>query len=224
MLRILVTASTLGLAALMSQASASNCEIEEYDHNGSLMEVQICDSDLVITYLRPRSGLPVSGGTRLFEGRVSSIGSISGQSRLFSAGCGEITYDVEGAVRPNSILLSGKAPVRNANCKVTRYRDDELLFTRQAAAAPRTVAPRPAAPRASTDDWYAIAGAFGDFAGAAERVSELPSGWAVKNSNECRNFRNGFWIAAIGPLSKSDADAWSSVVPREFQPYVKSCN
>lgn len=138
-------AVALGLAS--PQANASNCAVDMYDHNGSLMEVQLCDNYLGITYVRPRAGLPSSvvNGTLLFEGRISGIGAVSGQSRLFSATCGELTYDVEGAVRPNSILLSGTAPVRDANCRVTRYRNDELLFTLQAAAAPQPLAPRPAA-------------------------------------------------------------------------------
>ncbi|HUW74147.1 MAG TPA: hypothetical protein VMW05_09005 [Methyloceanibacter sp.] len=72
----------LGLAA--SPVEASNCAVDAYDHNGSLMEMQVCDGGgMSISYTQPRRGLigvGVTSGTLLFEGVEQAGGAISGQA------------------------------------------------------------------------------------------------------------------------------------------------
>jgi hypothetical protein len=42
------------------------------------------------------------------------------------------------------------------------------------------------------------------------------------NTNQCPNFRNGYWIATAGPLSKQEAQAYSGGASH-FGAYVKTC-
>lgn len=211
-----------GLVLATPQAAASNCVVDEYDHNGSLVKARICDRTLDITYLAPKASLKRIGvrrGTLLIQGTISRIGAVTAQAYVFKSGCRPASYTVSGAIRQTSIWLEGDAPVRNSRCRVSRYRYDELLFTLQSSS----VAPPISRPRPQANDWYAIAGAFGDFAGAASRVSQLGGSWAVKNTNDCPNFTPGYWIAAVGPLSQRDAEAWKSTA-RQYGAYIKSCH
>jgi hypothetical protein len=209
-----VTAAVL-LFMVSGNAQASNCSIDEYGHNGSVMEVQMCDNELYISYSKPKSSLRKIGvrrGTTLFEGRVSKIGAVSGTAYRFSASCGEIAYDVEGAIRPNSILLDGQAPVRNKRCQITEYRYDELLFTLNGYAE-----------KMVNNDWYAIAGAFRDRNSADRQVRKMPRQWQVMNTRDCPNFTRGYWVVVAGPMSERDAQRAADSASR-FQAYPKQCN
>lgn len=143
-----------------SPAAASACALDNYDHNGSLMEMQVCDGGAItISYVNPRPGLVPHGvrsGTLLFNGSEQAGGVISGQARIFNARCGEILYPVSGSVQGNSIILRGSAPVRNKRCRVTRYRADTLVFTLQAAAPPPP--PPPAVVQPSCPAGYVFSG------------------------------------------------------------------
>jgi len=196
-------------------AHASNCSVDEYDHNGSIMEVQMCDNEWYISYSRPKASLRklgVRAGTTLFEGTVSRIGAVFGKARRFSAACGEISSDVEGAVRPNSILLEGQAPSRNKRCRITEYRYDELLFSLQDYGD-----------NVAAADWYAVAGAFSNRNNADQRVREFPREWVVMNTRECPNFTPGYWVVVTGPMSEPDARRAASGAQR-YQAYAKTCN
>ncbi|MCY0147220.1 hypothetical protein OEG84_05710 [Hoeflea sp. G2-23] len=162
----------------------------------------------------------------MFDGRVTAVGAVIGKAWVFSARCGAMSYDVTGAVRPNSILLEGRAPKRDKKCKVTRYRDDELLFTNSYSKPSRpaqTAKPdRKQRLRASGDDWYAIAGAFPEFGDASDRVSELAGSWFVLDTNECLRFTRNYWVAAAGPMSERDAKRAAGSA-RRFDAYTKKC-
>lgn len=123
----------LAVGSPNAPSHASACAVDEYDHNGSTMEYQVCDGgEISISYVRPRSGLRPHGvreGTLLFNGSENRNGRITGQARIFNNHCGEITYSVSGTSQGGSIVLNGQAPVRNKSCRVTRYRPDRLLFT-----------------------------------------------------------------------------------------------
>lgn len=273
---LLAAAALLAVSGPTMPAQASNCAVDEFDHNGSTMEAQVCDGgNLSISYIRPRSGLRnlgVGDGTLLFDGFEQGGGRISGQARLFSRRCGVITYTVSGSKNSaGTIVLSGSAPVRNNNCQVARYRTDRLVFTllggapqtstnvapscpagfvlsggqcvRQATSAPTPTcpagfvysrgqcvrtggpapSPRPHTPNAGVGDWYAIAGSFRSRLQAQQRKDALGFGWIVMNTNQCPNFTNGFWIAAAGPYSKQDAQAYSGGAGH-FRAYVKTCH
>ena len=211
-------------------------------HNGSVMDVQVCDGGrLVISYAQPRAGMARAGaqpGSLLFDGVESGGGAISGQSRVFSARCGVITYPVNGNRQGNSIVLRGAAPVRGNGCQVVRYRQDNLVFSQLAAAPPPTPQCPPGysfitgqciqnstgpAPGTGGGGWYAIAGSFISQTQAQTRVAQLGGGgWFVMNTAQCPNFRNGFWIATAGPLPRGQAQALASTA-RRFGAYAKSC-
>ncbi|SEO22866.1 hypothetical protein SAMN05216227_10663 [Pseudorhodobacter antarcticus] len=197
------------------KAQASNCSVDEYDHNGSTMEVQMCDNELYISYSRPKASLSkigVRSGTMLFEGTISNIGAVSGVAYRFSADCGDIAYNVDGAIRPNSILLSGQAPVRNKKCQITKKGYDELLFTMQSYRE-----------KVAEGDWYAIAGSFRDRNSADQLVRKFPRDWTVVNTSICPKFTRGYWLVAVGPLSEQDAKTSASNV-RGMEAYAKRCN
>ncbi len=106
--------------AAMTQAHADGF----YNHNGSLVELEWLEGDgMVVTYVRPRNGLPssVRRGTVLFEGASPANGSIYGTAYVFSNNCGAVGYRVEGRFSGDDFWIDGPAPVRNANCRVVRY-------------------------------------------------------------------------------------------------------
>lgn len=112
-------AAILSVLLLASVAEAG----EYFNHNGSTMRMVWGEGDgFEIRYAQPRSGLPVSRGTVLFEGASPANGSIYGTAYIFSSKCGRIGYDVTGKFRNNGdFYLQGEAPVRNTRCRVVRY-------------------------------------------------------------------------------------------------------
>ena len=235
------------LSAPVPKALASNCAVDDYDHNGSLMQLQVCDGGgITISYLRPRSGLTPHGvrdGTLLFDGVEQPNGAISGQARLFNSRCGVITYAVTGSRQGTSIVLRGNAPVRDRNCQISRQRPDTLVFSLVAASPPGSQpscppgfvfsngqcirgggAPGPGpAPAPQAGDWHAIAGSFRSQQQAQARASQLGGGWYVMNTAQCPNFTNGYWIATAGPFGKGQAQAYASGA-RQHGAYVKTCH
>ncbi len=120
------------LFSFADESKASHCSLDEYTHNGSVMEVIACDEGVTISYIKPRRGLSRLGihdGTLLFRGLVSDNGRISGQARVFKRGCGEMTYPVSGRFdQDNRLVLNGQAPVRGGDCVIKRFRQDNLVF------------------------------------------------------------------------------------------------
>lgn len=146
---LIPTITFLIFAFSLSNAQASDCSVDEYDHNGSRMEVQFCapanaiNTDVSIIYTDARMGLieqGVGNGTLLFEGIRRSDGSISGQARLFSNRCGETPYAVSGSQQSDRIVLRGNAPRLDSNCRVNGKRPDTLVFTVTIRQAPTPVA------------------------------------------------------------------------------------
>ena len=121
----------LGLA--ITSAQASNCRVDNFDHNGSTMEFQMCDGRAFsIVYTKPRPGLKkigVNDGTLLIEGTVGNNDRLIGEARIFNKLCGEKTYSVSGSDRGDTIVLRGQAPRQDANCKVVGTKADRLVFT-----------------------------------------------------------------------------------------------
>lgn len=113
------------------------CDSAFYNHNGSVMEVHVCDGQMKIEYDQPRSSLRKHGvkpGTVLFRGEVYQVtgaAKINGRANVFLKGCGSKSYEVNGWMEGNTITMAGQAPVRGSNCKVGKYRNDQLLFTGQ---------------------------------------------------------------------------------------------
>lgn len=123
------------LVGLATVTPAQACDSAFYDHNGSRMEVHVCDGRMVIEYDAPKRSLRKHGvrpGTVLFRGSVfqmSGGGSkITGSARVFKSGCGPKAYEVNGWMQDNSITMAGRAPVRNSQCGIRKYRNDNLRF------------------------------------------------------------------------------------------------
>jgi hypothetical protein len=127
----MAAAVALMVSVLAQPASASNCALDFYNHNGSRMEVTMCDNGIWIHYDNPRQGMRNQGvqpGELLVDGTWAGQNGISGTARVFKRGCGAATYPVSGSVQGNRIVLVGQAPVRGNGCQITRYRDDRLVF------------------------------------------------------------------------------------------------
>jgi hypothetical protein len=245
--RLFLVAASLALGIGASPVAASNCAVDEYDHNGSLMELQVCDGGgMSISYTRPRRGLlgvGVTSGTLLFNGVEQAGGAISGQARRFDKTCGPVLYPVTGHNHGGSIILRGNAPKLDGSCRVIGYRADKLLFTLQGAVSPPPPAGGPvvvaptcppgfvlsqgvcvsgnAGPAPSGGDWYAIAGSFRSQGEAQARANQYGPGWISLNTNTCPNLTNGYWIAAAGPFDKATAQLY---VNQSGSGYLKTCH
>lgn len=104
-------------------------------HNRSEMLLEArSDGTIIITYLTPREGLSAQPGDFVIYGSIGGVtgkNSVSGIARIFSAKCGPAAYEVGGNITDDkkTINLTGNAPIRDANCKITRFKEDKLLFT-----------------------------------------------------------------------------------------------
>ncbi len=143
----------LALAALLAYgpAGAGDCAVDAYGQNGSVMEVQVCQGKISISYTKPRKGLVSLGvrkGTLLFEGSEHTDGSIVGRARIFSRICETAPFAVSGRRQGTTIVLNGNVPVRAANCRVVRHKPHTLVFTLKGARPGTTVpaTPQPARP------------------------------------------------------------------------------
>jgi len=122
------------LACVVLSVATGSCQFANaesfWDHNGSIVELKDSGNARRFYYRTPRAGLPVSSGMLLFEGRKNQ-NTYSGTAYVFSTTCGQLKYPVEGVVSEDqrTVRLYGKVPRRDSNCKVTGYRDDELVFT-----------------------------------------------------------------------------------------------
>jgi hypothetical protein len=128
------------LAAFAMLATPARAEVTEWDHNGSMVRLELNDKKVRLVYAQPRDGLGNAGvksGTVLFDGEVKTDGRYSGYAKLFRKGCEPVDYYVEGS-RDNGkgeILLQGQSPVyAGEGCKITGYTDEgsasSLKFTR----------------------------------------------------------------------------------------------
>jgi hypothetical protein len=106
-----------------------------WDHNGSIVYLEVSGASRKFYYQIPRSGLPVTNGTLLFNGRKDGD-RYSGTAFVFSTNCSARGYAVNGPVASDkrSITLYGKAPQVDSSCRVIGYRDDILVFTFQDAS------------------------------------------------------------------------------------------
>lgn len=75
--------------------------------------------------------------------------NLAGVAYAFRPGCAGESYEVSGSISADDKLLTlkGRAPVRDAACKVVSFRDQTLVISQRAAAPP--VAQAPPRPRAA---------------------------------------------------------------------------
>jgi hypothetical protein len=110
----------------------SGTGIPLWNHNGSTMRLVAVGSTRKFFYENPREGLAsvgVTTGKLLFTGRKSG-NSYSGTAYIFSH-CGQAPYRVSGPVSGDQrqVTLYGRAPVVAADCRISSYQDDALVFT-----------------------------------------------------------------------------------------------
>lgn len=107
-----------------------------WEHNGSIVYLEAEGHFRRFYYETPRSGLPVDSGTPLFHGQRRGNRYV-GTAYVFSDECGAIGYPVMGTVSADQLKISlrGKAPVRDSDCNIIRFRSDDLVFTYSRTAA-----------------------------------------------------------------------------------------
>jgi hypothetical protein len=104
-----------------------------WNHNGSLMSLELAGGQLRFAYVQPRPGMIDAGartGSGLFEGRLQAT-RISGLARVFVWQCGQFPYQVEGEVTNDGthITLKGLAPwVERATYALKGSAPDVLNF------------------------------------------------------------------------------------------------
>ena len=126
------TAAAAAAAATIATGSVAAAPAL-WRHNGSTMKAVYAGDTLRIAYDAPRSGLASLGiapDTQLFQGRKTGSNTYAGDATTFSKTCGPANYPVSGEVAPDqrSVTLKGRAPARGANCQITSYRDETLVF------------------------------------------------------------------------------------------------
>jgi hypothetical protein len=118
----------LSLIALLCAAPVHAASL--WDYSGSSFLLVGDGNAREFTYDTVQAGLPVSKGAAIFRGTASG-NHYSGTAYVFSPRCGAMGYSVTGAVNVDGsiIMLSGKAPRRDNNCKVIDYADSEMQFS-----------------------------------------------------------------------------------------------
>lgn len=119
---------TCGGGAVAAQAQGLNSST--WSHNNALVALVSSGNERIFRYLEMyASNVPARPGDVLFRGR--RIGrTYTGTAYLFSSQCGRIGYRVSGYVTNGElrVVMTGRAPRRNAQYQVIGYRIDSLVF------------------------------------------------------------------------------------------------
>lgn len=104
----------------------------QWDHNGSVMQLIMSDSQVMISYDVPRPGIAnvgVQRNTLLFNGILVGT-KVSGTARIFSRHCPPAPYQVQGefSADRSRLVLDGRAPRVDRNCNINSHKDDQLVF------------------------------------------------------------------------------------------------
>ncbi len=115
-----------------AQTQPASPEPTLWDHNGSVMSLVAKGSSREFDYQKPRPGMLEAGakpGSLLFRGEVSH-GQYSGTAFIFNPRCGQIPFQVKGAILDNDerIVLTGQAPRVGRNCRAYASYTSELEF------------------------------------------------------------------------------------------------
>jgi hypothetical protein len=119
--------------AAHAQTQAASPEPTLWDHNGSVMSLVAKGSSREFYYQKPRPGMLEAGAkpaSLLFRGGVSN-GQYSGTAFIFNPRCGQIPFQVKGAILDNDerIVLTGQAPRVGRNCQAYASYTSDLEFT-----------------------------------------------------------------------------------------------
>jgi hypothetical protein len=128
--------ATLGIAAMLiafTGIDGARAATSLWDHNGSTVYLVADGTTREFHYDEPRPGMLQAGarsGSLLFTGR-SINGRYLGTAYIFNRECGQIPYPVSGPILGNyeRVVLTGRAPRVDANCRVVGYFADTLEFS-----------------------------------------------------------------------------------------------
>jgi hypothetical protein len=126
--------ATGAVADAQAQTQTASAEPTIWDHNGSVMYLVANGQSREFHYQKPRAGMLEVGarpGTLLFRGEIDN-GQYSGTAYIFNPHCGQIPFEVKGAIRDNDerIILTGQAPRLGRNCRANESSMSSLEFTR----------------------------------------------------------------------------------------------
>jgi hypothetical protein len=115
-----------------AQTPASSPEPTIWDHNGSVMSLVANGSSREFYYQKPRPGMFEAGarpGSLLFRGQADN-GQYSGTAYMFNPRCGQIPFQVRGAILDNDerLVLTGQAPQVGRNCQTYASYTTNLEF------------------------------------------------------------------------------------------------
>lgn len=124
--------STAPVPTIAPPAPLTRAGPSHWWHNGSLMELRSDGRQRAFYYVEPRAGVVragVNSGTQLFAGERTGD-AYQGTAYIFRGSCGKWPYDVSGIVSADErrVTMTGQAPLVDANCVITGYRGDELVF------------------------------------------------------------------------------------------------
>jgi hypothetical protein len=127
----LVALAAAGLGA-HAQTQIASAEPTLWDHNGSVMYLVANGHSREFYYQKPRTGMLEVGvrpGSLLFRGEIEN-GQYSGTAYIFNTHCGQIPFQVKGAILENDerIVLTGEAPRVGRNCRAYETATSSLEF------------------------------------------------------------------------------------------------
>jgi hypothetical protein len=116
-----------------------------WSHNGSIMGLSKIGDRRLFVYLKPRPPLTEFGintDTIFFDGVTTNGREYLGIAKTFSKDCNPNQYKVAGTISDDDrqIVLEGKVPVRDAQCRETGFRDQRLVFDFLGSAATTSLA------------------------------------------------------------------------------------
>jgi hypothetical protein len=188
----------------LKTAAPTLSNISLWNHNGSLMSLDLIGNQLRFTYAKPRPGMIDAGarlGSQLVEGRLQGD-RISGVALIFAWQCGQFPYQVDGEVSKNGthITLKGSAPrIERATCAVKGSTPDVLNFDLKSGSSIATLL-------ASADHHTTELG--------ARSSAAYQQGQTDRQSWES-------WFATVTGEYRSGAEYWAA---HRSTPNPRSCN
>ena len=111
-------------------AQGQDLRSSTWSHNNALVELVSLGNERIFRYLEMyASTVPASPGDIVFRGRRTGR-TYSGTAYLFSSRCARVGYQVSGYITngESRVVMTGRAPRRNARCQIIGYRSDTLVF------------------------------------------------------------------------------------------------
>jgi hypothetical protein len=125
-----------------AQTPAASPQRTIWGHNGSVTYLVSNGSSQEFYYEKPRPGMLEVGarpGSLLFRGQAKD-GQYSGTAYIFNPRCGQIPFQVKGAILDNDerIVLTGQAPRVGRNCQTYASDTSNLEFRLLKSASAET--------------------------------------------------------------------------------------